>query len=175
VPFELDAAAPVEYRAGWDGTGWAAVDAVSVIFADVRDPAPAFEVEELGHELAERSDPDASGGRAGHAEPGRTPRDAVWSGPLRGYPPGRYHLWVRLKADRAPAGALAWCGARAASQGPTLGGRELTAADLPAAGVYRELAVPFTLERSTVLELPCVYRGRTGLWFDRLRIERLGP
>jgi hypothetical protein len=175
VPFELDAPAPVEYRARWDGAGWAAVDAVSVAFADVRDPAPVVEVEELGHELAEQTDPAASGGRAGHADPERTPRDAVWSGPLRGYPAGRYRLWVRLKVDRAAAGHLAWCGVRAASQGPTLGGRELTGSDVPAPGGYGEVAIPFTVDRFTVLEFPCVYRGRVGMWFDRLRVERLAP
>jgi hypothetical protein len=175
VPFELDAPATVEYRARWDGTGWAAVDAISVAFADVRDPAPAIEVEDLGHELAEGPDPAASGGRAGHADPGRTPRDAVWSGPLRSYPAGHYRLWVRLKVDGPATGALAWCGARAASLGPTLGGRELTGADVPAPGTYGEVEVPFVLERSTVLEFPCIYRGRVGMWFDRLRIERLDP
>ena len=43
---------------------------------------------------------------AGYATPGRTVRDAVWSGPLRRYPPGRYRLWVRLKLDRAVAGRV---------------------------------------------------------------------
>jgi hypothetical protein len=53
------------------------------------------------------------------------------------------------------------------------GGRELSGAEVPAAGRYVELAVPFTLARPTVVEFPCVYRGQAGVWFDRLRIE--GP
>jgi hypothetical protein len=173
VEFSLAAPGLVEYRVHWDGTGVAEADAVGVTFADVPDPLPAIEVEALGHELAERRDPDASGGLAGHADPARSPRDAVWSGPLRRYPPGRYRLWVRLKVDRPGAAPLAWCGAQAASRGPVVGGRELTGAEVPEAGRYVELAVPFDLARPTVLEFPCVYRGVAGVWFDRLRID--GP
>jgi hypothetical protein len=173
VDFALDAPEPVEYRVHWDGTGAAVADAVAVAFADVPDPAPALEVEALGHELAERPDPDASGGLAGHADPVRTPRDAVWSGPLRRYPTGRYRLWVRLKLDRPGPGPLAWCEARSASRGPIAGGRELSGAEVPEAGRYVELAVPFSLDRPTVLEFPCVYRGMAGVWFDRLRVD--GP
>ncbi len=173
VAFSLEAPATVEYRVRWEGEGTAAVDAVSVIFADEPDPAPSFEVEEMGHELLERDDPAASGGRAGYADPARTPRDAVWTGPLRRYPAGSYRLWVRLKVDGPVAGALAWCGAQAASRGPVLGGRELTGAEVREAGRYVELAVPFDVARATVLEFPCLYRGTAGVWFDRLRIERL--
>jgi hypothetical protein len=175
VAFELPAAGPVEYRAKWDGTGWAAADAVAVAFADVPDPAPAFEVEALGHELLERADPAASGGLAGRADPARTPRDVVWSGPLRGYPAGRYRLWVRFKLEAPTSEPVAWCGIRAASRGATLGERELTGRDVPEAGRYVEVDVPFTLPRAAVLEFPCLYRGGVGVWFDRLRVERVGP
>jgi hypothetical protein len=174
VPFVLPAPVTVEYRVKWDGTGWVAADAVSVTFEDVLDPAPAFEVEDLGHELLERTDGEASGARAGYADPERTPRDAVWSGPLRRYPAGVYRLWVRLKLDRAVSGSFAWCGVRAASRGPTVGGRDLTGADVPEVGRYVELPITFVLDRASVLELPCIYRGRVGVWFDRLRIERVG-
>jgi hypothetical protein len=128
----------------------------------------------LGHELQERPDPFASGGVAGHAVPDRTARDAVWSGPLRGYPPGRYQLWVRVKLDRAVAGAFARCAVELASRAGELGGRELRGGDVPEAGRYVELAVPFTVSRPSVLEFPCTYRGGVGVWFDRLRVERLG-
>jgi hypothetical protein len=130
----------------------------------------------LGHELQERSDPNASGGAAGHATPGRTVLDAVWTGPLRHYPPGRYQLWVRVKLDQPVAGAFARCGVELASRGGELAGRELTGAEVPEPGRYVELAVPFTVPRPAVLEFPCAYRGGVGVWFDRLRIERLeGP
>lgn len=173
VPFALEAPAAVEYRVRWDGAGWAAVDAVAVRFADVPDPAPAFEVEELGHDLFERPDPAASGGLAGYADPARTPRGEIWSGPLRGYPAGRYRLLIRLKLDRPTAGPIAGCGVQAASRGPTFGERELFGRDVPASGRYVELAVPFALPRFTVVEFPCLYRGTVGVWFDRLRVERL--
>lgn len=173
VPFALDAPTSVEYRVKWDGTGWAAVDSVAVVFADMPDPAPAFEVELLSHELIERRDPAASGGLAGYADPTRTPRDRVWQGPLRAYPPGRYRLWVRLKLDHAISGAFAWCGVQRASLGPVVGERELLGADVREAGQYVELAVPFTLPHAAVLEFPCRYRGGAGVWFDRLRVE--GP
>ncbi len=173
VPFALETPAAVEYRVRWDGAGWAAVDAVAIRFADVPDPAPAFEVEELGHELLERPDPAASGGWAGYADPARTPRGEIWSGPLRGYAAGRYRLFIRLKLDRPTAGPIAGCGVQAASRGPTLGERELSGRDVPEPGRYVELAVPFALPRFTVVEFPCLYRGTVGVWFDRLRVERL--
>ena len=174
VPFTLARAAPVEYRTRWDGQGWTAVDAVSVTFAAEPDPASTFEVEVLGHELTERPDPLASGGTAGYASPGRTVRDAVWSGPFRRYPPGRYQLWVRLKLDAPVTGAFARCEVELASGAGELGGRELVGAEVPAAERYVELPIPFTVSRPSVLEFPCTYRGAVGVWFDRLRVERLG-
>ncbi|HEV8308725.1 MAG TPA: hypothetical protein VGW35_13775 [Methylomirabilota bacterium] len=173
VPFRLDEPASVEYRVKWAGAGWLAVDSVAGAFADLPDPAPVFEVQALGHELLERHDPESSEGVAGYADPRRTPRDRLWSGPLRGYPAGRYRLWVRVKLDRVGAAPFAWCGAQAASLGSIVGGRELLGAEVGDAGRYVELAVPFTLPRAAVLEFPCLYRGGTGVWFDRLRIE--GP
>jgi hypothetical protein len=176
VPFTVPAPTTVEYRAGWDGLGWVAVDAVSVAFAAEVDPATLFEVEVLGHELQERADPHASGGIAGHAAPGRTVRDIVWTGPLRRYPAGRYRLSIRLKLDQRFAGAFARCGAELASHGGELAGRELLGAEVPEPDRYVELAIPFTVARDAVLEFPCAYRGGVGVWFDRLRIERLeGP
>jgi hypothetical protein len=174
VAFTLAAPAPVEYRVKWDGAGMVAADAVSVTFADVPDPVPSFEVEALGHELRERQDPDAEGGIAGYADPALTPRDRVWEGPLRRYPAGRYRLLVRLKVDRPTGAPLAWCGAQGASLGPLYGGRELRGVEVPAAGRYVELAVPFTLPEAQVLEFPCLYRGAAGIWFDRLRVEEFG-
>jgi hypothetical protein len=173
VSFTLAAATPVEYRAGWDGQGWVAVDWVAANFAAEVDPAQIFEVESLGHELEERIDPTASGGAAAYAAPGRTVREAVWAGPLRRYPPGRYQLWIRLKLDHPVAGAFARCAAELASRGGELAGRELLGSEVPEPGRYVELGVPFMLERSAVLEFPCEYRGGVGVWFDRLRIERV--
>jgi hypothetical protein len=150
-----------------------AVDAVTAMFAAEVDPASLFEVEILVHELQERPDPNASGGTAGYATPARTVRDAVWTGPLRRYPPGRYQLWVRLKLDHPVAGAFARCGVELASRSGELAGRELMGAEVPEPGRYVELPVPFTVTRPAVLEFPCAYRGGVGVWFDRLRIERL--
>ncbi len=42
-------------------------------------------------------------------------------------------------------------------------------------GRYVELPVDFALARPTVVELPCLYRGTGGVWFDRLRVERVSP
>jgi hypothetical protein len=173
VPFHLTAPAHLEYRAGWDGQGWMAVDTVTVAFAAEPEPASTFEVELLGHELQDRADPHASGGAAGYAAPGYTARDTVWSGPLRRYPPGRYRLWIRLKLDRPVSGPFARCGVEQASRGGTLAGRDLLGSEVPAAGQYVEVALPFTVSRPAVLEFPCTYRGGVGVWFDRLRVERL--
>jgi len=173
VSFSLKAPAQIEYRARWDGLGWAAVDSVAAAFTAELDPGPIFEVESLGHELQERLDPNASGGVAGYATPERTVRDAVWTGPLRRYPPGRYRLLVRLKLDRAVAGPFARCGAELASHGGELAARDLSGAEVPEPGRYVELTVPFTVPRLAVLEFPCAYHGRVGVWFDRLRVERV--
>jgi hypothetical protein len=173
VAFTLREPTAIEYRARWDGLGWAAVDSVAAAFSAESDPASLFEVESLGHELQERLDPLASGGVAGHATPERTVRHAVWTGPLRRYPPGRYRLLVRLKLDHPAAGAFARCGVELASGGTELAGRELVGADVPEPGRYVELALPFTVPRPAVLEFPCAYRGGVGVWFDRLRIERV--
>jgi hypothetical protein len=176
LAFEVEAPTILQYRIRWNGRGRAQADAVLVTFADGPDPPAALEVEALSHELIERADPAASGGRAGLAAPERTARDLVWLGPLRRYPAGRYRLLVRLRVEGsagALTGPLAWCGVRAASWGPILGGRDLSAAELPADGGYAELAVPFTLAEPTVVELPCRYGGRAAIWFDRLRVE--GP
>jgi hypothetical protein len=173
VPFVLDAPAPVEYRVAWDGMGRAAVDAISVVFADALDPAPSYDVEQLYHGLIERPDPDAHASRVGYAKPGRTPRDRVWRGPSRTYSAGRYRLWVRLKADQPTTTPVAWCGAQLSSVGPVVGGREIGGGELGEGGRYVELAVPFTVPRTAVLEFPCVYLGGVGVSFERLRIE--GP
>jgi hypothetical protein len=176
LSFALEHARPLEYRVRWNGQGWAAADAIAVAFADQPEPAPEVEVEALAHELRERADPAASAGLAAHASPERTPRDVLWSGPLRRYPAGRYRLWVRLKLDAPGAGVFARCAIELASRGGRLGGRDLRAEEVPRPGEYVELAVPFALSRTAVLEFPCAYRGGVGVWFDRLRIERLeGP
>jgi hypothetical protein len=173
VAFTTDRVTAVEYRARWDGRGTVELDAVHVVFAGVPDPAPGFEVDDLPHELAERSDPDARSGFAAHADPLRTPRDIVWAGPTRRYPVGRYRLWVRLKVDSPASIPVAWCGAQLASRGAVVGGRELEGAELATPGRYVELAVPFTLTAPSVLDFPCLYRGAVGTWFDHLRVE--GP
>jgi hypothetical protein len=152
------------------------VDRVTAAFADEPEPASLFEVEVMGHELEERTDPHASGGAAGFAAPGRTARDTVWTGPLRRYPPGRYRLWIRVKLDHAVTAAFARCAVERASRGGELSGRELAGTEVPAPGRYVELTLPFTVSEPSVLEFPCAYRGGVGVWFDRLRVERLeGP
>ena len=177
IPFAVTAPASIEYRAGWDGQGWAAVDAVTAAFADEPDPGFLFEVERLAHELQERPDPHASGGFAGHATPGRTVRDEVWSGPLRRYPPGRYRLWVRLKLDQSTPAAFARCGVRPASSGPELAGQELSGSEVPEPGRYVELAVPFAVARAAVLEFPAHFAvawasGSTGSGSSASRARR---
>ena len=64
--FSLKGPTQIEYRARWDGQGWAAIDSVAAAFAAESDPGSLFEVESLGHEPQERLDPNASG--AGFAD-----------------------------------------------------------------------------------------------------------
>ena len=105
--FTLTAPTQIEYRARWDGQGWVAVDSVSAAFAAEADPGfPLRGRECWATSFRSKLDPNASGGAAGHATPGRTVLDAVWTGPLRRYPPGRYRLWVRLKLDQRGRGRI---------------------------------------------------------------------
>ena len=171
--FSLKAPAQIEYRARWDGQGWAAIDSVAAAFAAEPDPGSLFEVESLGHELQERLDPNASGGVAGYATPERTVRDAVWSGPLRRYPPGRYRLLVRLKLDRAGGGPVRAVRRRARLAGRRAGRARARRRRGPGARAVRGARpCPSPCRARRCSSSRARTTARVGVWFDRLRVER---
>ena len=104
LPFVVERGHPLEFRAAWDGKGAAAIDWVLVVAADRPDPEWTYEVEALPHRLGERSDPQASGGWAGYADPGESLRTGLVSGPARLFPPAATGC-PSGSALRRPAGA----------------------------------------------------------------------
>ena len=104
LPFVVERSQPLEFRAAWDGKGTAAIDWVLVVAADRPDPEWTYEVEALPHRLGERSDPQASGGWAGYANPGESLRTGLVSGPTQLSPPAATGCPSGY-ALRRPAGA----------------------------------------------------------------------
>ncbi len=169
LPFTLERAQVVEYRVRWDGRADAAVDWVAVVAADRPDPEWTFEVEDLPHQLGERPDSAASGGWAGYAHPLESLKRGLLSGPMRLYPPGRYHLALRARTDDPARGPVLRLTVTE-PQGRLLAERTVDAADLPA-GRYHEVGLDFRLTQPTVLEFPVIYLGGTGVYFDRLVVS----
>lgn len=168
LPFVLDHARPVEFRVRWNGTAEAAVDWVSVVFADRPEPEWLFEVEDLPHLLGERLDTAASGGRAGYADPVESRRIPLVSGPARLYPAGAYRLVLRARAEGPVSGPLLRLTVTEPA-GRVLAARTVDAAELRS-GAYREVSLDFRLPRPTVVEFPIGYLGGGGVFFDRLEV-----
>jgi hypothetical protein len=168
LPFVVERSRPLEFRASWDGKGAAAIDWVLVIAADRPDPEWTYEVEALPHRLGERSDPLASGGWAGYADPGESRHTALVSGPARLFPAGRYRLAVRLRAATPGRGPLVGL-AVTEPMGAVLATRTVAATEVPV-DTYGEATLDFDLSRPTVLEFPVVYLGEVGVFFDRITV-----
>jgi hypothetical protein len=166
LSFVLDEAELIELGVRWNGQGDAAVDWISVIFADRPEPEWAFEIEALSHRLSERPDPAASGGAAGYADPATGAGADVVSGPMRRYPAGRYRLVLRARADRVAAGSLLALMVTEPA-GRVLATRTVAGNQLPP-DTYREVSLPFSLARPTVVEFPIRYLGGAGVLLDRL-------
>jgi len=169
LAFQLERAAPVEYRVRWTGVDEAAVDWVAASFADRPQPEWTFEVEELPHLLGERPDRAASGGWAGYADPVESRRIPLLSGPRRLYPAGRYRLLLRARAATPAPGPLLRLTVTEPG-GRTLAARAADAGELRP-GAYHEVGLDFALERPTVLEFPVEYLGGAGVYLDRLEVR----
>jgi hypothetical protein len=168
LPFVVDHARPLEFRAAWDGRREAAIDWVLVVAADRPDLEPAYEVEALPHRLGERPDPAASGGWAAYAHPAESLRGDLVAGPARLFPAGRYRLTVRLRAESPGQGPLVRLSVTEPA-GRTLAARLVDGTEVPPGG-YRDVALDFGLDRPTVLEFPAAYLGEVGVFFDRLTV-----
>jgi hypothetical protein len=168
LPFALERAGALELRTRWDGSGDAAADWVSVVFADRPEPEWAFEVEVLPHRLGERRDPTASGGRAGYADTRESLRAPLVSGPSRLYPAGHYRLSLRVRAEASVPGPLVRLTVTEPA-GRVLADRLVEGPEIPP-GAYREVGLDFSLPDAAVVEFPIWYLGGTGVFFDRLRV-----
>jgi hypothetical protein len=168
LPFVVEHARPLELRVFWDGQRDAAVDWVLVVAADRPAREWTYEVEGLPHRLGERPDPAASGGWAGFADPVESLRGNLVSGPARLFPPGRYLLAVRLRAEHAGRGPLVRLSVTEPA-GRTLAARVVDAGEVPP-GAYRDVALEFALDRPTVLEFPVAYLGDVGVLLDRITL-----
>jgi hypothetical protein len=167
--FVVDRAQPVEYRVQWSGEGEAAMDWVTVAFADRPDPEWIFEVVDLPHLLGERPDPEATGGWAGYADPQESRPIPLVSGPSRLYPAGQYRITLRARAAGAAHGVLLVMTVTEPA-GRVLASRPVDASEL-LAGSYWDISLDFALPRPTVVEFPVRYLGRTGIFFDRLVVS----
>ena len=168
LPFVVEGAKPLEFRASWDGRGAAAIDWVLVVAADRPDPEWTYEVEALPHRLGERPDPQASGGWAGYADPGESLRTGLVSGPARLFRPGRYRLSVRLRAEAPGHGPLVGLEVTE-PMGAVLARRTVPATEVRS-DVYGEAILDFELSRPTVLEFPILYLGDVGVFLDRITV-----
>jgi hypothetical protein len=168
LPFTVERARPLELRVAWDGRSAAAVDWVLAVAADRPDPEWTYEVERLPHQLGEREDAAASGGWAGYAPPGVSPKRALVTGPRRLFPAGRYQLSVRVRAEGVGHGPLIRLSVTTPA-GPELAGRIVDATEV-APGAYRDVTLDFALDRERVLEFPVAYLADVGVFFDRVTI-----
>ena len=169
LPFVVEHARPLEFRVLWDGQHEVAVDWVHVVAANRPEREWTYEVEALPHRLGERPDPAASGGQAGFADPVESLRGDLVAGPVRLFPPGRYQVTVRLRAEQAGRGPLVRLSVTEPA-GRTLAARVVDAGEVPP-GAYRDVALDFALDRPTVLEFPVAYLGDVGLFLDRITVS----
>jgi hypothetical protein len=168
LPFVVERGQPLEFRAAWDGRSAAAIDWVLVVAADRPDPEWTYEVEALPHRLGEVPDPQASGGLAGYADSGESLRTGLVSGPTRLFPPGRFRLSVRLRAEAPGRGPLV--GLEVTEPvGAVLARRTVPATEVRS-DVYGEAILDFELSRPTVLEFPVLYLGDVGVFLDRVTV-----
>ena len=170
LPFVVEHARPLEFRVSWNGQQEAAVDWMVAVAAERPELEPVYEVEALPHRLGEREDPAASGGWAARADPVESLRGELLGGPARLFPPGRYQIAVRLRAEGAGRGPLVRLSVTEPA-GRTLAARVVDAMEVPP-GAYREVTLDFALDRPAVLEFPVAYLGDVGVLFDRVTVTR---
>jgi hypothetical protein len=98
------------------------------------------------------------------AEPGRDQPGVLAYGPGRALPPGRYLARFRLRADAAGVqGALGRVEVASPGQGEPLAGRDLTPSDFPHPGQWTDLALPFSLATTAMMECRVHFSGQAPL------------
>jgi len=171
--FEMTRPEPLEYRLEWFGQGRMEADYVYVRFAEESDPRALFEVESLAHAMEERADPGASGGVAALAD-FRSPKAELLSGPYRRYPAGSYQAIFRLKVAEKSLEPVMRLSVTLMPERSVLARTEARG-DPDAIGQFREVTLPFRLERPGVIEFGAHYLGRIPIALDRIRVRPIPP
>ncbi len=160
LEFALERVTPLEFRAWYSGQAELALNTVLVSFAGENRWQRFFPAARLWRQAGELVlDERVPGGLASLAKAGQTPPLYLMHGPRQSLDPGRYVASFRLAAQgENPAGAelaelvvasdlgrlpLASALARGADLGPE----------------YRELRVPFEVERRCEVDLRVLYKG----------------
>ena len=167
--FTLEALEKVFVQVRTDGSAPVRWDYTLVRFAGRPEPQLSFEIEDLWHSGVPHSDEAASGGQAVEMRPGYNPRDFAFSGPDRVLPAGAWVATLRFAAGEAAGTA----GGEQFSVGLSSVERPLAELSLPTVGdpgVYREVALPFTLTRSAPVRFRVFFPGQRRLILDRISI-----
>jgi hypothetical protein len=134
-----------------------------------------YEAEDLPRKIGEIvPDPDASGGMASFAKAGAGKGYLVY-GPYTVVPPGKYSAILRMRVSgEGTDGALAEADVAEDKAHRTLVRRELTAKDLAGAPGYRDIRLPFQVDRPREIEFRVLALNRADIWVDYVYILREG-
>jgi hypothetical protein len=113
-------------------------------------------------------------GNLARAVPGRDRKGFLSFGPYRAYPPGRYRARFRLRRGSESAGSPGWIEVSTDQGRRSLARRELNRQVLPADGRWHDVALTFTLEAPTDLELRTWFNGSSTLELDVVLVEFQG-
>ena len=164
--FSVDRARATRVQLRWDGQGHAAVDTISITFADRPQPEWRFDAADLTHEGEAQPDRWAGGRAVVRVTAEQPPGSVILRGPTRRFPAGQHRVEVYARADSQPAGPVLeitvtepW--------GPVLAQRTGDARDLVATE-YRPMVLSVWLGRPTVLDVVVRYLGGPGVSLDRV-------
>ncbi len=152
------------------------LDTLYLLHDSQRDPLTQYAARDafLPSQVSVVGDPGAEGGQAVavfKSSPGRETFTCV-SGPYRRYPAGRYRLRVRLKALNIEGLVLGRLRVTSGWGKTKIAARQILAEDFEGTGNgYRDLALPFSLDRDMVLEFRVEYGRACDLYVDSFRID----
>jgi hypothetical protein len=136
------------------------------------EPAGFYEAENLGHlSGAELPDPEATGGTAWSAVPGKAQPGHIVFGPYAGMPAGRYLVLFRIKRTDEAQGALLKVDTCVGGGSPITAERIVQAQELPL-GAYRYVALT-TSHPGGAIETRVEWFGTAGVVVDHVGIWRI--
>jgi hypothetical protein len=165
--FTLSEPEEVFVQGATDGSAAVRWDFLLLSFAAAPEPQLETEVEDLWHRGVPFADSAASGGEVVEFPAGF--RDFAISGPDRVLPAGSWIARLRLRDDppASAAGSERFV-AGLSNLEPPLAGTPLPA--LPGSGGYREVELPFSLQRSAPVRFQVLDSGRRRLVLDRVSV-----